>query len=112
MRPDSRRQAQRCHHQPISLIAVLFYFSSTEVAESEFRTQPVATAVSVTGRCRHHTCLYARRRTFFSCAHHNAQFDTLIRTFLMWHTALAQGKRNRLRWKREKTKPLCRRSLE
>ena len=23
--------------------------------------------------CRHHTSLYARRRTFFSCAHHSAQ---------------------------------------
>ena len=25
--------------------------------------------------CRNHTCLYARRRTFFSCAHHSAQFS-------------------------------------
>ena len=40
-----RRQAQRC--QLVSLTAVLLLFS-TEVAESEFRTQPVATAVNGT----------------------------------------------------------------
>ena len=51
MQADSKRQAQRCHHQPESLTAVLFQLDcfSTEVAESEFRTQPVATAVSATG---------------------------------------------------------------
>ena len=48
VRPDSRRQAQRCRHQPVCLTAVLFHFVSTEVAESEFRTQPVATALNAT----------------------------------------------------------------
>ena len=33
--------------------------------------------------CRHHTCLYARRRTFFSCAHHSTQFIQHC-TFPMW----------------------------
>ena len=42
------RQAQRCHHQPVRLTAVLFNFS-TEVAESEFRIQQVATVVNATG---------------------------------------------------------------
>ena len=35
------------------------------------------------GVCRHHTSLYARRRTFFSCAHHSAQVTHLIRIFPM-----------------------------
>ena len=71
---DSRREAQRCHHQPESLTAVLFHFSSTDVAESEFSYS----ASSNSRECRHHTHLYPRRRTFFSCAHHSAQFTSLF----------------------------------
>ena len=50
---DSERQAQCCHQQPESLTACLLLSKPdsffTEVAESEFRTHPVATAVSATG---------------------------------------------------------------
>ena len=47
------------------------------VAESEFRTQPAATAVSATGRCRHHTHPDARKRAVFLV--HAPQ--RIIRTF-------------------------------
>ena len=68
-RADSKRQAQRCHHQPESLIV----FLTTEAAESEFRTWPVATAVSATVGVD--TLLYARRRTFHTF---------LVRTSQCW----------------------------
>ena len=45
------------------------------------------------GRCRHHTHLYARRRTFFSCAHRCA-VHSLIRTLPMFshrHCLKIQG---------------------
>ena len=84
---DSNRQDQRCHHQPESLTAVLFYLDfSTEVAECEFRTQPVATAVSATV-CIDTTPTSTRTDAHFSRAHISAQFTAL---FQCGHTALAQ----------------------
>ena len=35
-----------------------------QVAESEFRTRPVTTAVGATGWCKHHTYLYAQTHNF------------------------------------------------
>ena len=43
---------------------------------------------------RHHTYMYARRRTFLSCAHHSAQFTHWSALSQCGHAALAQGKRN------------------
>ena len=79
---------------------VLMFFA--EVAESEFRTQRVATVVSATESCRHHTYLYARERVFFLALTHiiflarTAQWHNSysIAFFQCWHIALTQDEKN------------------
>ena len=70
---------------------VLIRFFSAEVAESEFRTQPVATVVSATGGVDTTPLCTRADAHFFSFAQRSAQFTAL---FQCGHTALAQGKRN------------------
>ena len=70
-----KRQVQHCHHQPVSLTAVLFHFLRS-CWIWQFRTQPVATAVRATEGCRHHTNLYPRRRTFSRA--HITVYNSLI----------------------------------
>ena len=91
VRADSRRQAPRCHHQPESLTAVLFFYRSCWIWISHSAS---GNSREYDGRCGHHTYLYARRRTFFSCTHHSAQFIHWSALFQCGHTALPQGKRN------------------
>ena len=95
MLADSKRQAQRCHHQPESLTLIWFQivFFAIEVAESEFRTQPVATAVSATESVdTTPTC--TRADAHFSRAHITVHYSYSTALFQCGHTALAKGKRN------------------
>ena len=68
---------------------VLIRFSS-EVAESEFRTQPVATAVSATGGVNT-TPSCTRADAHFSRAHLTVHNSYRTALFQCCHTALAQG---------------------
>ena len=91
------QQAQRCHHQPVSLTAVLFLFFSTEVAESEFRTQPEATAASAS-KSVDTTPSCTRVDAHFSRAHitvHNSHIDPHFSNVVT--SKLAHGKRNQCR---------------
>ena len=87
-----KKKTQRCHHQPEGLTADLFEFDFlTEVAESEFRTQPVATGVSATEGQTH---LPVRALTHIFLARTSVHSSYSMALFQCGHTAVAQGKRN------------------
>ena len=93
VRADSRRLAQRCYHQPVSLTAVLFHFFFTEAAESEFRAQPAATAVSASGGVDT-TLTCTRADVHFLVRTLQCTVHTLIRIFPMlshWHWLKVKG---------------------
>ena len=86
-----KRQAQSCHQQPECLTACLVLFQSFfyRVAESEFRTQPIAKAVSATGGVDTVPAQTQANAHFFSYMHHSASSAH----FQCGHTALAQGEK-------------------